>query len=274
MSDPEGALDLHLLGVPVRLACPDPQWLQRLALCYARSKSARKDALALDASLTPDGARWRIAVDGREERVEDDPIAAVRILNHELLQAVMQRARERYYVHAAVVAWRGRGIVLPGLSQAGKSTLALALVLEGARFLSDEILAVDRSSGRAVPFPRAIKIRDECVAYFPELAGAFQGGGEGRFLPFDALPADVIAGETEIAAIAVPRWSDQEPAALSPLTRGAALLALAASSLNFGAHRVESLDWLAGLVRDARTVSLFWREPRAAARALLAELGS
>jgi len=272
MNDRAGALDLDLLGVPVRLASPSAELAARMALCYARCLSARESARPLEAGLSLADGRWRVSVEGRDERLEDDPIAALRALNHELLQAVMLRARQRYYVHAAVVAWRGRGIVLPGLSQAGKSTLALALVLEGARFLSDEILAVAPASGRAVPFPRAIKIRDECTGYFPELAGQFDGSGEGRFVPFAALPDEVLAGETPVAAIAVPRWSGAEPPGLAHLSRGAALLALAESSLNFGAHRQASLDWLADLVRDAAAVSLVWREPRAAARALLREL--
>ena len=47
-----------------------------------------------------------------------------------------------------------------------------AFVAAGAGFLSDELLAFDPDAGRARAFPRAIKIRDECVDYFPELGTA------------------------------------------------------------------------------------------------------
>jgi hypothetical protein len=223
-------------------------------------RSPRDAALAsaaLHASVDRCGVRWRIVVEGREERQADDAIAAVRALNHELLHAVMLRVPELYFVHAAVVAWRGRGIVLPGLSRAGKSTLALALLLEGASFLSDELLALDPGRGTARAFPRAVKIRDECIGYFPELAASFAGTGEGRF-----------------AAVVVPRWTETGTSRIARIPRGAALLALSESSLNFGTHRLRSLDWLAELACRVESFSLEWSEPREAARAVLRELAT
>ncbi len=280
MSSPGGFLVFELLGVPVRISCEDHALADRLALCYARARrpEGARDG-ALTASLCRSGALWRIQVEGRDERLEPGPTEAVRALNHELLMSVMLRASELFYVHAAVVERRGCGIVLPGLSRAGKSTLALALLLEGARFLSDELLAFDWTRGVARAFPRAIKIRDECAGYFPELAGRFQGSGEGRFLPFEALSdrksgPDLLVEEAPVGAVIVPRWSESEAPSLEPITRGEALLALASSSLNFGTHRTRSVDRLAQLVRDARPLALRWREPRAAARAILRELGS
>lgn len=268
-----GTLDIEVLGVDVALECDDPACSELLELCYARMtrpSTATRDVL--QASLTRAGAGWRVRVAG-DEHTEPDPVAALRSLNHELIQAAMRRARALYYVHAAVVEWRGGALVLPGLSRAGKSTLALALLLEGARLLSDEILAWDSEARRLRPLPRAVKIRDECVAYFPELAHRFRGAGEGRFLPFDALAPDVLAaGSARIAAVVVPRWSSDGATRLAPITRGQALLALAESSLNFGAHRVQSIDRLSALVEGARTLRLDWHEPRGAARAVLQEL--
>jgi hypothetical protein len=263
-------LALQLLGVPIRLETNDPALRERLASCYAPALVASgKNGLAGTLERGPHG--FRVAVEARVVRYEADPVAAVRALNHELLQALMARCRAHYFVHAAVVVWRGRALVLPGLSRAGKSTLALALLLAGARYLSDELLAYT-GAGRAEPVPRALKIRDECVAYFPELAERFVGEGEGRFLPFPALPQDVLASPAPIGAVVVPRWSPAGNDRPAPITRGEALLALTASSLNFGAHRELSLDWLAELVEDAATLALSWRDPRAAAGALLAEL--
>jgi hypothetical protein len=270
MSAPE-PLAIELLGVPVRIDAEEEELRARLALCYDRSRSAPA-ARALGASLARAPQGFRVAVDTRAERFERDPTEAVRALNHELLQALMLRCRGHYFVHAAVVVWRGGAFVLPGLSRAGKSTLALALVLEGARYLSDELLCFTRA-GRAEPLPRALKIRDECVAYFPELAASFVGSGEGRFLPFAALPGDVLALPAPVGAIVVPRWSRAASDRPVPISRGEALLALAAASLNFGAHREQSLDWLATLAEESATYALAWSDPRRAARALLAELG-
>jgi hypothetical protein len=263
-------LELELLGVPVRIEAGDEELSARLSLVYGRSRGAPARR-PLTARLAHVGGSYRIEVDTRDERSERDRTEALRALNHELLQALMARLREHYFVHAAVVVWRGRALVLPGLSRAGKSTLALALLLEGARYLSDELLAFTRA-GRAEPLPRALKIRDECVAYFPELEGRFAGEGEVRFLPFEALPSGVLATSAPVGAIAVPRWSAGAANRPEPLSRGEALLALAGASLNFGAHQEQSLDWLAALVGDSMAFSIPWSEPRIAARALLAEL--
>jgi hypothetical protein len=276
MSVPE-PLELELLGVPVRLEADDAEVHARLALCYGRSRAepsafdATKPARILVARVARSGRGYRVTAGARAERLEQDAIEAVRALNHELLQAVMQRSRAHYFVHAAVVVWRGQALVLPGLSRAGKSTLALALLLEGARYLSDELLCFTHA-GLAEPLPRALKIRDECVAWFPELAARFVGDGEGRFLPFEALPDDVLAAPAPVGAVVVPHWSPGAPDRPAPISPGAAVLALAASSLNFGAHRELSLDWLAALAGDGTAFELAWNDPRAAARALVAEL--
>jgi len=265
-----GPLELELLGVPVRIEASDAELRARLAAVYARSRGEPAEhPLVARLARMPRG--YRIEVDMREERLEHDETEAVRALNHELLQALMRVCPAHYFVHAAVVVWKGDAIVLPGLSRAGKSTLALALLLEGARYLSDELLAYTRA-GRAEPLPRALKIRDECAGYFPELAGRFVGRGEGRFLTFDALPAEVVAPSTPVGAIVVPRWVAGARNRPEPISRGEALLALAAASLNFGTHRELSLDWLAELAGERTTFALEWSEPRAASRALLAEL--
>ena len=264
------ALELELLEVPVRLVVAEEELARRLALCYARSPRARAAGAVLEARVERREGAHLVAVAGRAPLELAGPAEALRALNHELLQALMARRREHYYVHAAVLEHGGRALVLPGLSRAGKSTLALALVLAGARFLSDELLCLARD-GRALPVPRALKLRDECVPYFPELAGACVGEGEGRFVPFEALAADVVGVPAPIGTIAVPHYApagDDRPRAIA---RGEALLVLASSSLNFGAHRATSLDWLTALVAEARTGALDWREPRTAAAALLAE---
>jgi hypothetical protein len=67
-------------------------------------------------------------------------------------------ARSELFVHAGVVGWQGRSIVLPGRSQSGKTTLVAALVRAGATYYSDEF-AVLGGDGLVHPFPRLLSIR-------------------------------------------------------------------------------------------------------------------
>jgi hypothetical protein len=62
------------------------------------------------------------------------------------------------FVHAGCVGWRGRGIVLPGRSHAGKTTLTRALVEAGATYYSDDYAVVD-PTGSVWPFPRRLYVR-------------------------------------------------------------------------------------------------------------------
>jgi hypothetical protein len=66
--------------------------------------------------------------------------------------------RRRLFVHAGVVAWRGRAIVIPGKSGSGKSSLVAALVRAGATYYSDEYAVFD-GRGRVHPYARPIALR-------------------------------------------------------------------------------------------------------------------
>ncbi|MBX3171036.1 MAG: hypothetical protein KF760_26750 [Candidatus Eremiobacteraeota bacterium] len=62
------------------------------------------------------------------------------------------------FVHAGTVRYRGRALVIPGVSRAGKSTLVEALVRRGTTYYSDEY-AVFHPDGRVLPYPRKLSLR-------------------------------------------------------------------------------------------------------------------
>jgi hypothetical protein len=74
------------------------------------------------------------------------------------LQSTMWSARDHLFVHAGVVGWRGRAILIPGRSFSGKTTLTKALVGAGASFYSDEFAVLDRR-GLVHPYPLPLSIR-------------------------------------------------------------------------------------------------------------------
>lgn len=71
---------------------------------------------------------------------------------------VAEWARRRVFLHAGVVGWRGRALIVPGRSFAGKSTLVAELVRAGATYYSDEYAVLD-STGRVHPFPKPLALR-------------------------------------------------------------------------------------------------------------------
>jgi hypothetical protein len=72
--------------------------------------------------------------------------------------AVACHARDVLFVHAGVVAWRGRAILIPGRSMSGKSTLVDAFVRAGATYYSDEYAVVDET-GRVRAYPKPLRLR-------------------------------------------------------------------------------------------------------------------
>jgi hypothetical protein len=66
---------------------------------------------------------------------------------------------EQLFVHAGVVGWCGRAIVVPGRTFSGKSTLVEALVRAGAEYYSDEFAVID-ANGLVHPYARPLALRD------------------------------------------------------------------------------------------------------------------
>jgi hypothetical protein len=68
-------------------------------------------------------------------------------------------ARRHLILHAGVVGWRGRALVVAGPSLSGKTTLVRALVAAGARYYSDEFAVLD-ARGRVHPYRKPPAVRE------------------------------------------------------------------------------------------------------------------
>jgi hypothetical protein len=71
---------------------------------------------------------------------------------------IAEHAPHRVFVHAGVVGWKGKAILLPGRTETGKTTLTGELTRAGAAYLSDEFAVLDRH-GLVHPFPKRLSVR-------------------------------------------------------------------------------------------------------------------
>ncbi len=158
------------------------------------------------------------------------------------------------FVHAGVVAWRGRAILIPGSSYSGKSRLVEALVRAGAEYYSDEYAVLDRR-GRVYPFASPLTHRRD------------DGG-------VDRLALDASGGKPKSRGTAVgvvvstqyvlgARWT---PEILSP---GASALALLANSLRAREAPARVLQTLSVIAEGAITFNGPRGEAQETADALL-----
>lgn len=94
--------------------------------------------------------------------------------------AVARDAVDHVFMHAGVVGWKGRAIVIPGDSFHGKSTLVAELVRNGAIYYSDEFAILD-SDGLVHPFERDLAMRTDDGEYTRyELTVESLGGVAGK----------------------------------------------------------------------------------------------
>jgi hypothetical protein len=166
-----------------------------------------------------------------------------------------EHARRRVFIHAGVVAWHGRAILVPGRSHAGKSRLVEALVGAGATYYSDEYAVLD-GRGRVHAFPCAVSVRasDGRPPRRIEAATLARGG----LLP--PLPVGMIVA-CSYAAGCAPRWRR--------VSRGEGALVLLQHAVPARRRPAEVLASLAALVGSAVVVRGVRSEAEPAARHLL-----
>ncbi len=82
----------------------------------------------------------------------------LKYLDWQLRLTIAEFAVERVFLHAGVVGWKGKAIIIPAKSFQGKTTLVKELTKLGAEYYSDEYAVMD-SDGFVHPFPKMLSIR-------------------------------------------------------------------------------------------------------------------
>lgn len=138
-------------------------------------------------------------------------------------------------IHSAVIAFNGSVLLVPAVSEGGKSTLTRAAAAAGAAVLSDEYALVDPTTGLVTGWHRPIRIRTV-------------GGGQERIdlaRPSDPLPVGLVAAITYEPG-ATSSWTD--------ISGSAATLELLANTVCARTRPDASLDAALAIARSARAV--------------------
>ena len=155
-------------GVRVGVRTDDPRALvslrERLPPGWRLSASSQVARLysLIAGGVTGEGRvrRFQLLYAGAELVARSlDPEAVFERFESDLQLYVAARAPRRIFVHAGVVGWRGRAVVIPGRSLSGKTTLVAELVRAGADYYSDEYAVLDRE-GRVHPYARPLAVRE------------------------------------------------------------------------------------------------------------------
>ena len=102
-------------------------------------------------------AEWRIRSSAGSDARVPSVERAVSAVETAALWALLDTSA--LIVHGALIARSGRGVLLAGRGEAGKSTLACALWARGAALLGDDVAIVDPVTGDARSGPRRVSLR-------------------------------------------------------------------------------------------------------------------
>lgn len=164
--------------------------------------------------------------------------------------------RSMHFLHSAAVATGGKAALIVGPSGSGKSSTALACLLEGFEYLGDDHCLLDMTGVPTVhSVYAAAKVRDSQLARFPELEPLIVNPSRPEtdkavciLYPelWQQLPAS-----RPVVTVLVPRITMSERTTVERISAAEALMALAPSTLlQMAAADRSGLSAMGRLVRD------------------------
>jgi hypothetical protein len=158
------------------------------------TQRARQDVPVVEHSVVTvawTGDEFRICGGNIEDDFELSLTAAVETLFRHLHSRVVAMLGDHIRVSAASGIHAGRSFLIIGPPRAGKTTLAVSLMLEGLDIIGDALVLL--RAGEALPFPRKFHVREESIARISKLrdmdrfASCSSNPQESRLVALDPL---------------------------------------------------------------------------------------
>jgi hypothetical protein len=198
---------------------------------------------------------------GNDEIMEsrEAPSVLDRLFWHVNTEALL-RTGDYLLVHSgAVVTPSGEGLLLPGASGSGKTSLAAGLIRAGFGCLSDEAGVIDPVTARLHPYPRAITLKAGSFSDFkalrPKRLPSFASRAQWHLQPDDIRPG-ALAKPTQVGFVIFPSYDGAKPTVLTQISPGETIVEMARNCLNLSRYRGRALLVFAEIVRAARCYRL------------------
>jgi hypothetical protein len=204
---------------------------------------------------------------------QDDPGHVLNHLFWHVNSECVWRTGDYFLIHAgAVVTPRGRGVLLPGASGTGKTTLTAALVRAGFGYLSDEAGAIDPVSRRLFPYPKALTFKEQKLRdRLADMATCLEGSPiDGQWhVRADEIRPGAVAGPCEVGYVIRPRYEAGAPTRITPMTTAETALCLMENALTLDSYRGRGLRLAGDIARAARGFTLVSGDLDEAVRAVV-----
>jgi hypothetical protein len=148
------------------------------------------------------------------------------------------RSQGGLVVHAAGLAWRGRGLLMPGVSGNGKSTLSAWLVRRGFDYLTDELIFIPEDADEFHGLTRPLNLKNTARELLREMLAYQEKPDEiisslGREItPPRSLNGGRVLSTAPLRLIVFPRYQHGSEMRFQPLSKARAGLGLMECLIN------------------------------------------
>lgn len=180
---------------------------------------------------------------------------------------IANHAHQWLILHAAVIAKAGRAVIMPAPPGSGKSTLCAGLVGNGWRLLSDELAIIDMQSGKVIPMPRPVGLKNQSIDVIREFLPSAVIGPichdtrKGTVAHMAASKTDSTNCEPVTPAwIVFPRYLTGSEAMLTLHPKAHAMVDLANNAFNYNIAGLKGFKLLAQIVEAADTYDFHYSQ--------------
>jgi hypothetical protein len=272
------------LGFEFHVTADDASLIDRLSWLFRglTTRSAAKHEYLLSArGGASDVPKYDVLLDGSRVNRATGGHDVASVLVHDVTARALA-GTDHLVLHAGGVVHDGAAVALPGVTATGKSTLVAGLVRAGMAYLTDEAVAIDRSSLLGEPYAKPISIDAGAWALFPDLrtVGVLPEPPDARSptvewqVAPDDLRLDCVASAAPIERVLFPRYVADIDMRLERIGRGAALVEATKHTFSFGERARANLDVLAEVIRGADCFTLSVGDLEVAVAAVLDLVGA
>lgn len=191
--------------------------------------------------VVPEGGAWAVVAGDAPVRVRSTAASAVALAWRHLELHVAANSADPVFLHAGAVRIGSTGVILPGVSGAGKTTLVVELARAGATYFSDEYALID-GRGLLHAYPRPAHIRS---------AGTL---GRGRETAPETVASSVGGPPVDVSLVILAHFAEGARWQYRDLNPGEATVALMSHAVAARARTRAVMDVLARLSESARCV--------------------
>lgn len=168
-------------------------------------------------------------------------------------------------IHAGAVEKNKKGFLFPSAPGKGKTTLSLGLIMDGFKYLTDEVTLINPDNLTIEPFPRSLCIKESSFDLLQNLKSDLNlreyslryDNQKAWYINPTYLNKDCLGGQTRADYIVFLNFHPKEKSRIEEIQRTKALAEMAKQSFNLSSFNNKGMDALVSIVCNASCFALF-----------------